>query len=160
MDSIVYKLPQATSKECKECGSLHSFHDFTVDNSKKDGLSLYRRNCLKKKNRRNKARPEAKIKRRGNAYKYKEYNRNYSLKARYRITKQQYDALFLSQNFQCAVCQTKTSSGPGNGFVVDHCHKTGKIRGILCNLFNVALGSMKEDVEILRRMTEYLEKGK
>ena len=41
---------------------------------------------------------------------------------------------------------------------VDHCHKTNKVRGYLCNNCNVTLGKVKEDPKILRKLAEYLEK--
>tara|TARA_R110000744_G_scaffold336996_1_gene442270 strand:+ start:296 stop:640 length:345 start_codon:yes stop_codon:yes gene_type:complete len=40
---------------------------------------------------------------------------------------------------------------------IDHCHKTGKIRGVLCNGCNTGLGKFKDDVELMRKAIRYLE---
>ena len=42
---------------------------------------------------------------------------------------------------------------------VDHCHKTGKIRGLLCNSCNTALGLLKDDISLFKRSIDYLNKN-
>jgi hypothetical protein len=60
------------------------------------------------------------------------------------------------QNDVCKICK-----GPGDGkkgnLAVDHNHKTGAVRGLLCNSCNVALGNAKESIEILQSMIKYLQ---
>lgn len=53
---------------------------------------------------------------------------------------------------RCAACGEKTSEPH-----VDHCHATGKIRGVLCRGCNLALGHAKNDPAVLRKLAEYLE---
>ena len=62
------------------------------------------------------------------------------------------------QNNSCAICQ---SSNPGGKhrqgmFMVDHNHKTGKIRGLLCNRCNLAIGVLRDDVKLLNKVVQYL----
>lgn len=79
---------------------------------------------------------------------------------RYGLTYTDLLALFKSQNFQCKVCSkpvklernTKQDRG-----VIDHCHTSGKVRGILCNHCNQALGLMKENMTSIKQMYNYLE---
>lgn len=61
------------------------------------------------------------------------------------------------QNELCAICfscEPKTKSGK---FCIDHCHKSGKIRGLLCNTCNMAIGKLKDNIEILTRAIKYIQ---
>jgi hypothetical protein len=71
------------------------------------------------------------------------------------FTKEDFDSLFLLANFSCQICKT-TKPIHKKGFVVDHCHKTGFARGILCAHCNAALGSFKDDIQILKSAIDYL----
>lgn len=65
--------------------------------------------------------------------------------------------LKLDQAGKCAVCETTT---PGTkGWCLDHCHRTGKVRGMLCGPCNLALGLMRDNPERLRKAAAYLESG-
>ena len=84
-------------------------------------------------------------------------NRFTSLK-RYGLTQTKYDKLLKSQDFGCAVCgeefHTKTKR---DNLAVDHCHQTGKVRGLLCNRCNYALGLVDDDSSILLKLASYLD---
>jgi hypothetical protein len=79
---------------------------------------------------------------------------------RYRLTLDQYHALAESQSFQCAVCDREPTPikkvGSGDGFVIDHCHSTGKVRGLLCHSCNVAIGHLQESAEVVMSAARYL----
>ena len=91
--------------------------------------------------------------------KNKESIRNATLKAKYGITSKQYDELFQSQGYKCAVCNCTQNNGYGK-MPVDHCHTTGKVRAILCQSCNVTLGKVGENEEILLSLIAYLRKHK
>lgn len=55
------------------------------------------------------------------------------------------------QNGLCAICKLPTES-----LVLDHCHDTGKIRGLLCGTCNTGLGMFRDSVETVRAATDYL----
>lgn len=74
------------------------------------------------------------------------------LKHRYGLTFEQHRAMFDSQGGRCALCKEKTAVD------VDHCHDTGKIRGLLCRGCNVGLGQLGDTVDGLLRAIEYLRK--
>lgn len=76
--------------------------------------------------------------------------RNYELKSAYGITLQEKQQIEVKQNGLCAICQK-----PGK-LVVDHCHRTGKVRGLLHGSCNSALGLFKEDPEALVRAASYV----
>jgi hypothetical protein len=69
----------------------------------------------------------------------------------------QVDAMLESQGGKCAIC----GATEGYNFpAVDHCHSTGKIRGILCDRCNRGLGFFKDNVAILRAAADYLERAR
>lgn len=59
------------------------------------------------------------------------------------------------QKGKCAICG-QSPKGNRKRLGVDHCHSSGKIRGLLCNRCNVVIGQADEDVELLQEMIEYL----
>jgi hypothetical protein len=80
---------------------------------------------------------------------------DYALRRRYGITLQEYREILEKQNGVCAVC----GNGPGKRRLhVDHCHKTGKIRALLCTNCNSALGAARDDINRLYKLIQYLEK--
>ena len=87
-----------------------------------------------------------------NPEKFKLTQRKSALKRKYGLTLEQYNELSLKQNNRCAACLQHSS-----GFVVDHSHATGKIRGLLCNGCNLALGNAKDSILILQGLITYLK---
>jgi Recombination endonuclease VII len=75
----------------------------------------------------------------------------------YGITQAERDAIFVAQGSRCAVC--KSSEHGGRGWHTDHDHETKQVRGILCHPCNLALGNVKDQVEILQALIEYLARG-
>jgi len=70
---------------------------------------------------------------------------------KYGITKSEYDTLFKKQKGRCAICKE-----PPTRIMVDHCHSTNKIRGLLCGRCNTGLGCFNDDAESLKRAIKYL----
>ena len=70
------------------------------------------------------------------------------------ITPEQYDALVARQGGVCAICQ----SGFGKKPCLDHSHSTEKVRGVLCNNCNAAIGMLRDDPSLLRAAATYLER--
>jgi len=65
-------------------------------------------------------------------------------------------ALMKSQNELCAICLIHIDSQNKCSFHVDHCHKTGKIRGLLCDKCNRGLGNFRDSQEFLKKAMQYL----
>ncbi len=76
---------------------------------------------------------------------------------RYGITFAQYSEMLLKQNGVCAICFEKNQIH--ERLFVDHCHATGKVRGLLCHDCNSAIGFSKDNTARLRAMIAYLERG-
>lgn len=73
------------------------------------------------------------------------------------LVKKQYDSMFLLQEGKCAICG-KTSSENGQKLAVDHNHETGAIRGLLCSGCNSGLGYFHDNIELLEKSIEYLQR--
>jgi hypothetical protein len=85
-----------------------------------------------------------------------ERTKNNDLKRLYGITLNEYTQMLTEQNNQCAVCHTTDPGGKHKKFMVDHCHTTGKVRGLLCKRCNIALGEVNDNIGTLQAMVEYL----
>jgi len=84
-------------------------------------------------------------------------------KYRFGITNGEYDDMVLAQDNTCACCrnpETKTFKRDGRiaHLAVDHDHKTGRVRELLCNRCNVVLGFVDDDISLLQAMIDYLIK--
>lgn len=82
-----------------------------------------------------------------------EKNRFNKIKHRYGLSRASYEALFESQDGLCATC-LRLLEVP----FVDHDHKTGAVRGLLCKACNTALGLVEDDRDTLLRMLDYLNR--
>lgn len=83
-----------------------------------------------------------------------EYNRNHGLWTHYRITLQEWEALFDAQGRVCAVCGEDNPRG--KNWHTDHSRTTKKIRGILCGSCNTGIGKFRESEEIMKKAAKYL----
>ena len=75
---------------------------------------------------------------------------------RFGITPKQYQDLLEKQNYKCAICEDALTFIK-NSAVVDHCHGSSKIRGILCRSCNTGLGVFKDNKSFLAKAICYLE---
>lgn len=80
--------------------------------------------------------------------------REYSLKAKYGLTLDDYEAMCIAQDGKCAICFDDTQGK----LVVDHCHESGRVRELLCHRCNVGLGFGRDSPDLLRRMADYVER--
>lgn len=78
--------------------------------------------------------------------------RNKTLRS-YGLTEETYNKMYDSQGGLCKICDRELP------LVVDHCHSTHVIRGLLCNMCNVGLGCFQDDVDRMKRAIEYLDAG-
>lgn len=143
---------------------------FHRDNSSKSGLHSQCKECrnLWRKNNKEKYkkwREKNKEKIRENQRKYyrndkKKYREN-RIKNLFGITLKDYNEMLKKQNGRCAICGTKKvgrNQYNNRSLGIDHDHKTGKIRGLLCNNCNTTLGFLKDNPLILIKAVKYLQK--
>lgn len=89
-------------------------------------------------------------------------DRDKHLRRKYGINSAQYDALLESQGGVCALCRkdesvVRRAKSGRESLAVDHCHETGRVRGLLCFKCNTALGVFNDDPERLRAAIAYLD---
>lgn len=77
----------------------------------------------------------------------------------YGVSRQWVERLLEQQGFLCAVCPTPIDELKRGKSCLDHCHKSKKIRGILCHPCNVALGLLKDNPATIRSLLAYLQRG-
>ena len=83
-----------------------------------------------------------------------------SYRRQYNITLNDYDEMRKAQNYCCAICGIHEDLATRSALHVDHDHKTGKVRGLLCLFCNTVLGKVHDSAETLQKMIEYLDEHK
>jgi hypothetical protein len=137
-------------KTCKTCGEEKSLELFSKGKKYVNG---YRPHCIEC---RRKYEIESYYKHKHKKpYDYKE-DKDRKLKAAYGIGYAEYLTMLEAQNGCCAICGTNDTGGR-KAFHVDHCHNTGKVRGLLCGNCNSGIGNLRDDIELLKRAIQYLE---
>lgn len=127
---------------CRKCGKWRDPQsDFHKNGSTADGLANLCKPCANANTLRWGADNE-------------DRRRTGSYMRRYGISLDEYNALLKRQKNRCAICRAKPSKR--RILDVDHCHESGKIRGLLCNPCNMAVGLIKNNPRTARRMAVYL----
>ncbi len=85
-----------------------------------------------------------------------ERRKNRLLKKNFNITLNDYKKMLSDQNNLCKICN---NIDPYRSLAVDHCHKTNKIRGLLCHKCNTSLGHFNDSIEILESAIKYLKEN-
>ena len=95
-----------------------------------------------------------------NLEQYREAQRRDRLWRKFGLKPEDYDAMLEAQKGVCAICgreETATWRGKTRELCVDHCHTTGRVRGLLCNRCNHSIGGLGDNAEGVRRALAYLE---
>jgi hypothetical protein len=84
--------------------------------------------------------------------------RAWHLKSRFGITQDEFERLLKEQGNRCAICSRDDPAG--RGWHVDHCHRTGRVRGLLCKPCNNGLGLLNDDPVLMRAAANYIEESR
>jgi hypothetical protein len=137
-----------TCCKCKEVKQLDQFHNLA---SAVDGKQKTCKTCQKAYSQ-----SAACVANRKEYYKRtKRAHIDRNLQNQYGISHEDYDLMLEKQNGQCAICGTTQPEGKGR-FHVDHCHTTGRVRGLLCHHCNTMLGLAKDSAQTLNKAIHYL----
>lgn len=117
----------AGHKRCPGCGEVKPHAGWERNKSSSDGWASYCRECRAERNR------------------ISYFKRTYGL------SPDELDALVAEQQGVCCICLAAPAEH------VDHCHKTGRVRGVLCFSCNAALGQFKDRPDAIRRAAAYVE---
>lgn len=167
-------------KICRICSKIKSLNDFYKNHKSKDGLRSECKECRIKnaqiwyRANSEKAQDNSAAWRESNSERVRRMTKAYrdanpdmirgqhlkqywpNLSAQEAFNK--FNELKIQQNHCCAICGTNKPNGRTNEFVVDHCHNTGKVRGLLCHPCNSGIGMFKDEVDILNKAILYLTK--
>lgn len=77
---------------------------------------------------------------------------------KYNITLDDYESMLIKQNNLCAICNQEETFR-NRRLTVDHCHKTGKVRGLLCNKCNLAIGHLGDSSKLLEEALKYIKRN-
>jgi hypothetical protein len=90
------------------------------------------------------------------------HHRRAQLRTKYRMTPEQYDTMLAAQKSVCAICRLTDTRGSRakrpRVLAVDHCHKTKRVRALLCSACNSGLASFRDDPSLMRKAAEYIER--
>ncbi|MGW4654630.1 endonuclease VII domain-containing protein [Streptomyces sp. NPDC004279] len=117
----------AGHKLCRTCGEIKPHSEWHRNAGASDGLSTRCKACRAVRGRQD------------------------HLKRQYGITEAERDELIASQQGVCCICLSAPAAH------VDHCHETGRVRGVLCFSCNAALGQFKDRPDVIRRAATYVE---
>jgi hypothetical protein len=120
------------TKACNRCGQVRQLDGFHKQHTRPDGRRSICKECLSAQ-----ARP-------------------YLLSKRFGLSESDFSALLASQGNGCALCGVAKPGGRWENFHVDHCHETGKVRGILCYRCNVAIGQLGDNEAGMARALAYI----
>lgn len=149
-------------KVCPKCKVKKSLEEFAKAKNRKDGRGSYCKPCLAEFGRERYQRDaEASLGRTKRYYREnKDQFRNHYLNRKYGISLDDYRKLSEQQGHVCAICKHPEVGYNGKDpkvLAVDHCHVTGKIRGLLCFKCNQTLGRMGDSLENAMKFFTYLE---
>lgn len=134
--------PTPQTKVCRDCGATRPLKEFYYKKARKQ-YNSYCKPChqIRTKNW-YAARPD----------KLKEVAHKSRIKRSYGLTPEQVAEMSRKQDSLCAICGDKP------GTFIDHCHKTGKVRELLCSTCNLGIGQLQDSTRILMAAVAYLEK--
>jgi hypothetical protein len=142
-------------RKCTKCGETKQPEEFYPDPTKKiTGRRPDCKECNKKS-----------TKKWVTKHQKKTTSRQYfwSVKHKYNLTEERYHAMMSEQNGKCAICLTIPKS-KRNGKTtirmhVDHCHKTNKVRGLLCYKCNSAIGLFEDNINRMKNAIKYIRRN-
>ena len=139
------------TKHCPGCKETKLHSEYQKNRCTKDGLQYHCKVCRQNIDSRL-------VKRAYDRNRYHTQKETTYLNPRYKkqygITLDQYNERLHNQNNVCAICKNQCKSG--RRLAVDHCHKTGKVRGLLCSACNQTLGKFQDNIERFENAANYL----
>ena len=135
---------------CRRCLVDKPEESFSKKTKSKRGYSYICKDCHNEYNRTQWYKKNA-DKQKASSLTWKRANRIKVLATKYKCEEELLQELFEKTGGQCTICKSE------DNLVVDHCHTTQDVRGLICGNCNKALGFVKDNPEVLRNMINYLE---
>jgi len=133
-------------KRCRKCKRWLPFSSFHKSQAYMEGVRARCKECVNKHNKETRDPVN---------------RRKIHMRYAFGMTMHQYNKMLEEQGGVCAICKKPETRRAKNGAIcplcIDHCHRTGDVRALLCNACNTALGVMGEDPEHIRALAEYAD---
>lgn len=147
-------------KRCPKCQIEKPFAEYPKNRRGAHGINTYCLICSAEGVRARRATPEGQQAHRDASKRWRESNnerhKDNNARWHYGVGHGTYDTMLAAQDGKCAICETITPGVRLVRFHIDHCHKTEKVRGLLCEHCNRGIGHFKDDPALLRRAIKYL----
>jgi len=156
-----------TEKQCTKCKRILSLRDFHRNRATKTGYNSWCKTCKNARMRElrtnaltenfegRRQRDREHCRKFYHTKKGRESSRRRYLNKAYGLSMEEYNQLFGNQAGKCAICG-KHQTEVNHTLRIDHCHKTGEIRGLLCDHCNKGIGNFLDDIENLQCAIIYL----
>jgi hypothetical protein len=132
--------PYKDGRECTTCGVFKPASEYKLEKNKNYSHGIAMRSKCKDCER--------------------ERHYNSLIKRLYNISIEDYEKLLKTQNYRCAICESKIGNSRSSRLFVDHCHQSLKVRGLLCSSCNHGLGQFKDSPKLLAKAIKYLTSDK
>jgi hypothetical protein len=145
-----------TDKLCKVCNQNKPFNQFYAEPRVSDGCTARCKACIKAAATARYSINKESILAENKAQYSPEKERAKKLHRTYGLSVELYDHMLKEQGYKCKLCSSTNPQHNYGRFVVDHCHTSGKVRGLLCGECNLMLGKSKDNVNTLQNAISYL----
>lgn len=145
-----YEIDPRTCKTCGEAKPLTEYYKHrgrNKENPQRYPLAHCKPCVIKREQERYRANPRQK----------RDDDWSRRLKQIFGLSESDYFSMLNAQGGVCAICLGPQQAG--KRMAVDHCHKTGKVRGLLCTMCNSAIGKLKDDPALIQRALDYLREN-
>lgn len=148
------------NKKCCKCLKIKNRKQFNKCSAKRDGLNSYCRACNSKKCKKEYKANKMKYNTASTKWARENPNRRWEiardshLQNKFGISLDDYTKMLRKQKGGCAICGKPSTKS----LAVDHNHKSGKIRGLLCFKHNIGLGYFDENIQYLKTAITYIRK--
>ena len=130
-------------KKCSKCKKVKELSEYTNCKSGKFCVHHYCKKCHSQQ--------------RKDTYNYNR-SRLQQIMYKYKLSESDLNNMYVEQNWNCKICNIQYKDVlQRKTLYIDHCHKTGKVRGLLCVKCNNLLGIWDDNIDILKSAIKYLE---
>lgn len=126
------------AKQCRKCLAVKPLDEFSRCPTGVLGKQSYCKSCCAKQGK---------------------YVHHQRIERAYGVSATLYHLMLEAQHECCALCRKHQSENSGFRLSVDHCHKTGNVRGLLCNNCNRAVGLLQDDPDLIAKAAIYVREG-
>lgn len=152
--------PNRTHKICYVCEKSKPLDDFYKESRTIDGYQTRCKTCQRSSAQISYAENKPRVLSRNKKKYSSEARRERTLKESYGIDLKDYNNMLEDQEGKCGICGGSDPKHTSGRFVVDHCHESGLVRGLLCGECNFMIGKSNDDIEILKKAITYLKNSK